>query len=148
MSFAFPSCLKEVIKMRNLKRIEVEIRILERLFGIHNVSYADDGSWIKISNYKLPRTECEYSLDSITLQIIIPKEYDNIAISEVYVDSDLMIRKKNRFVVPPHIGNEQDAIGKGYLWLCFHPAEEFIGLLDFINILKTYFTNPFKYQKL
>ena len=134
--------------MRNLKRLELEIAIMERLFGHSNISYAEDGSWIKISNYKLPINECEYNSLTTTLQIIIPGEYDNASVIGAYIDRDLRIRKKKKFVTLPHTSDHKEAIGKGYIWLCFEPPDVFVSLLDFINTLKAYFTNPFNYQKL
>lgn len=134
--------------MRNLKRLELETAIMERLFGHSNISYAEDGGWIKISNYKLPINECEYNSLTTTLQIIIPKEYDNASVIEAYIDRDLRIRKKKKFIMLPHTSDHKEAIGKGYIWLCFEPPDVFVSLLDFINTLKAYFTNPFNYQKL
>jgi len=134
--------------MRNLKRLELEIAIMERLFGHSNISYAEDGSWIKISNYKLPNNECEYNLDSATIQVVIPKNYDTSSVTEVYIDRHLRIRKKKKFAMLPHTSDHKEAIGNGYIWLCFEPPDVFVSLLDFINTLKAYFTNPFNYQKL
>lgn len=139
---------KERFTMRNLKRLELEIAIMERLFGHSNISYAEDGSWIKISNYRLPQGEYEYNLVTMTLQIIIPENYDNSSVIEVYLDRDLRIRKKKKFLALPHTSDHKEAIGRGYIWLCFEPPDVFVSLLDFINTLKAYFTNPFNYQKI
>lgn len=133
--------------MRNLKRLGCEIKIIENLFGYNNISYPKDGSWIKIKNYRLPQHKCRYNLNKITALIIIPCSYDNSSISECYIDRDLRIQKGRRLEKLPHT-HDKKYDEQGYNWLCFENPDVFVGLLDFLNTLKLYFTDPFIYQEI
>lgn len=133
--------------MRNIRRLSFEIKILERIFGSRNINYPSDGSWIKISNYRLPQTKCAYNLGVTTILIIIPEEYDAVGVSLSYVDMELRVKRGMNFERLPHT-HDGEFSKEGYQWLCFEPSGKFVGLLDFINTLKFYFTNPFQYQSL
>lgn len=135
--------------MRNLRRLELEIRVLEKLFDYNNISYPSDGGWIKISKYELPQTRVIYNRSMITVQIKIPEHYDNVGVSEVFINRGLKVKRGFRWRKLPHTHDDQkEAVGKGYIWLCFEDLKSFIGLLDLINTLKLYFTDPFEYQEL
>lgn len=133
--------------MRNLKRLEYEIRLLEQAFGYQNVAYEDDGSWIKILNYSLPQKECKYNLGSITVLIIIPEAYDNASVFECYIDKDVRLNGGREFERLPHT-HDRKYKNQGYQWLCFEDTEKFVSLIDFVKTLKLYFTNPLKYPGL
>jgi len=131
--------------MRNLRRLAAEIRILERIVG--KLHYPVDGSWVKICHYKLPQHKYIYNLKFVTILIIIPSQYDSVGVYECYIDKDLKIRKGSIFGSLPHT-EPQKYDNQGYRWLCFHSSSSFVSLLAFINTLKLYFTDPFKYQNL
>ena len=133
--------------MRNLKRLEFEIKILEKTFGWRNISYPSDGSWIKINRFRLPQKICRYNLRFAVILIIIPYEYDIVGVSECYIDMDLRIKKGMVWDKLPHT-HEKGYEEEGYQWLCFEASIRFISLLDFINTLNLYFTDPFRYQRL
>lgn len=133
--------------MRNLRRLQFEIGILKNIFGFQDVSYPSDGKWIKISNYRLPQHKCIYNFRVTAILIIIPEEYDAVGISLSYIDKDLRIRRDLKFERLPHT-HDGKYNKEGYQWLCFEMPNRFIGLLDFINTLRVYFTDPFQYQRL
>lgn len=133
--------------MRNIRRLSFEIKILERIFWAGNIAYPSDGRWIKISNYRLPQTKCVYNFGFITILIMVPEEYDSVGVSECYIDKDLKIKNGTAFYHLPHVHGKKFN-EHGYQWLCFHASSSFVGLLDFINTLKFYFTDPFQYQSL
>lgn len=133
--------------MKNIRRLSFEIKILEGIFGYRNISYHSGGSWIKISNYTLPQIRCVYNFRFTTILIIIPDEYDAVGVSVSYIDKDLRIRRGLKFEKLPHT-HDGKYDREGYQWLCFEMPNRFIGLLDFINTLKVYFTDPFQYQRL
>ena len=132
--------------MRNLKRLGCEIKIMEKIFGYNNISYPKDGSWIKL-NYKLPQHKCKYNLNTITVLIIISGSYDSTSVSECYVDRDLRIQKGRKLEKLPHT-HDKKYDEQGYNWLCFENPDVFVSLLDFLNTLKLYFTDPFEYQEI
>ena len=134
--------------MRNLKRLALELKILERIYGYSNVYYPEDGSWVKITNFRLPRYK--YNLTSCTILIIIPRNYDDAEVVECYIDKDLRCIKGSRLADLPH-SHKRRFSGDGYQWICFEPTrgrQTNSGLLDFMNTLRTYISGPWKYQKL
>ena len=133
--------------MRNLRRLQFEMGILRKIFGSRNISYPSDGSWIKISNYELPRHNCAYNFRFTAILIIIPDEYGSVGVSECYIDRDLKVKKGLKLERLPHTQNGKYN-KEGYQWLCFEASNKFVSLLDFINTLKLYFNNPFRYQRL
>lgn len=131
----------------NVRRLAFELKMLERIFGYRNISYPSDGSWVKISNYKLPQDRCKYNLGYTPILILIPENYDSVGISLCYIDKDLKIRQPTELARLPHT-HDGKYNKEGYQWLCFEVFSSFVGLLDFINTLKVYFTDPFLYQRL
>ncbi|MFH0795988.1 MAG: E2/UBC family protein [Candidatus Omnitrophota bacterium] len=137
--------------MRNLKRLALEMKILQARYGADNVDFPSDGTWVRIRNYSLPP---QYNLRMCPIVIIIPEQYDTTSVTEVYTPSNLRIIIKGSF---KQLENWHDAsIGKhsnlfsnteNYMWICFHPGRHFVSLLDFLNTLRVYFTNPFLYKK-
>ena len=133
--------------MRNLRRLQFEIGILRKIFGFQNISYPSDGSWIKISNYMLPQTRCVYNFRFTSILVMIPDEYGSVGVSLSYIDKDLRIRRGSKFEKLPHT-HDGKYNKEGYQWLCFEVSNKLVGLLDFINTLKLYFSDPLSYQHL
>ena len=123
------------------------MKVLEGVFGYENVSYPSDGSWVKISGFKLPQGKVRYNLNVISLLIIIPEQYDSIGLAEIYIDRDLRINKNSKWVWLPNTEEKRLYDGKGYIWLCFF-SSCFVALPEFLRTLKCYFTDPFSYKKL
>lgn len=134
--------------MRNLRRLALEIRILESMYGFNSVYYPEDGAWIKLLDLRLPHGR--YNLRACTVLILIPENYDTAEVVECYLDKDLCGKKGNSFVKLPH-SHQRGFSGQGYQWVCFEPSgsnRADTGLLDFINTLRTYLSDPWKYQEL
>jgi hypothetical protein len=134
--------------MRNLKRLALELKILENVYGYDNVYYPEDGSWVKLTNYRLPPDE--YNMSFCTVLVLIPKAYDDAEVTECYIDKDLRCKKNSRLVNLPHSYKKKFS-GEGYQWICFEPSEckkSNAGLLDFVNTLRTYLCDPWTYQDL
>lgn len=130
---------------RNLIRLEKELALLELRYGLHNIEYPSDGSWIKILNYPLPRGK--YNFRSCTVLIIVPENYDLVPVSEVHIDKDLRLVDGKKLVHLPHtLESVYDDLG--YQWISIHPGKRNHSLIDFVNTLTTYLTDPKKYERL
>jgi hypothetical protein len=137
--------------MRNLKRASMEIKFLQLRYGKDKINFARDGAWIKIKQYPLPP---QYNQQTCTLIIIIPENYDSVSVAEVYTTNSLKIKQNGKMGM---LGNWHSAdIGEHshlftdsskYMWICFHPGQKFVSLLDFMNTLRVYFINPAAYSR-
>ncbi|MEO0075359.1 MAG: E2/UBC family protein, partial [candidate division WOR-3 bacterium] len=73
--------------MRNLKRLSIEIQVLQRIYGYQNVTFSKDAEWIFIKNFKLPNGK--YNMNSCSVLIIVPENFDDAEVTECYVDKNL-----------------------------------------------------------
>ncbi len=130
--------------MRNMNRLRMEVSALRNRYGRNNVTFHSGGDWIELTQFSLPQGV--YTLNTATLLIIIPPNYDAAKISEVYVDRDLRLRQGNKRL--PHVHNryQTEYRNVGYEWLCFEtPQGPNEGLIGFISTLRAYFTDPHAY---
>jgi Prokaryotic E2 family E len=135
--------------MRNLRRLAVELQVLVRRYGQNNIPFHENGDWILINNFKLPKNK--YNMDSCRVLIIIPPDYDDAEITWCHVDANLKWKSGIFGKNLPHSYKGKQFSFEGYQWVCFeatpgNPSNS--GLLDFINTLRAYFTNPWIYQEL
>jgi hypothetical protein len=86
--------------------------------------------------------------------MIIPENYDSVSVSEIYTASSLRVSQRGRMSTLENW--HSTAIGEHrhlftdpskYMWICFHPGRNFVSLLDLMNTLRLYFTNPVAYKK-
>lgn len=134
--------------MRNLKRLSIEIQVLQKIYGYQNVAFSKKGEWIFIKNFKLPNGK--YNMNSCSVLIIVPENFDDAEVTECYVDKNLKWKAGLLNKNLPHSYKDKSPY-KDYQWICFDPTPgnpSNSGLLDFINTLRTYFTDPWKYQDL
>lgn len=128
-------------KMRNLKRLAIEIKVLEERYCASNIEFPDDGSWVKIRNFPLPNF---YNMPECTILIIIPSNYDPASVVECHIPRKLRIRTRKGYAKMSN-WHESRFQNEGYQWICFEPGSRFTSLLDFINTLRAYFSDPFSY---
>ena len=128
--------------MKNVRRIQLEVVALRNRYGSQNIVVSPKLSWVKIVGF--PLKQGMYNLNATTIAIIIPPHFDSESVSECYVDSDL--RFSNKKSLPHMWGSVHEQ--EGYIWLCFHqPGKKGYVLLDFIETLRAYFSDPNKYIK-
>ena len=130
-----------------MHRLVPEFKGLQHRYGSSKVVAPKDLSWMKLMEF--PLTPGQYNLRSCTVLIMIPHNYDLVCIRECYVDIDLRrVDAGGQLRKLPHVHTGYRYERDGYRWLCLESGYgENSGLIGFIDILRTYFTDPEGFNK-
>ena len=102
-------------KMRNLKRLAFEILILQTRYGKKHISIHENGDWVLIHNFKLPKYK--YNMDKCRVLIFIPPNYDNAEITWCHIDEKLKWKNGIFGKALPHTFKDKKLTFKGELLL-------------------------------
>lgn len=142
--------------MRNIARINAEIKALCLHFGEEAVSWAPNYDWVCINGVPLP--SC-LNKERTNMLIIVPEGYGHgEPLKDLFVDPGLKIRHKGRWREIPHyfpgMGSLaerfQEQYGKNWRYMCLHqkrwdPKRD--SLLGYINQVYTYLSDPFHWEE-
>jgi len=141
--------------MRNIKRLNAEIKALCLYYGEENVSWAPNYDWVRVTGFPLP--SC-INKERNNVLIIIPEGYGyGEPLKDLFVDPDLKIWRNGRLKEIPHYFPKmgelaqrfQEQYGKNWRYMCLHqkgwdPKRD--SILSYLNQVYTYLSDPFRWE--
>jgi Prokaryotic E2 family E len=131
----------------NVKQINSDIFLAERIFGKNNVFWDKDLHWIMIKNYSLPKI---YNQRFTNCLIIIPTGYGyGSKLEEFYLNKGIKVKQYGHYTDLPHYfeGNVHKGhsyIDKNWQWLCINPEwSKGDNLLTFLKQVELFLKFPF-----
>lgn len=141
--------------MRNISRLNAEIKLLCTRYGEENVTWARDYSWVKIDGVELPAT---LNKTHTNILILIPENYGyGEPIKDCFIDPEIKIRYRGEWREIPHYFPDNPfrnskfkaQYGRNWRYMCLHqrgwdPKRDTI--LGYLNQLYTYLSDPFRWE--
>lgn len=147
--------------MRDLKRLNAELHLLERKYGVNGLEWANDCSWIHIFNFQLPR---KYNKSHSEVLVFVPENYGHaMGYRDAFLSPGLKLQtasglkpldsKQHYFDKYPYanaLANEAEVLKKkGWAYLCLHQSNQratTINVMVFLEQLYTFLSNPEKHS--
>ncbi len=143
---------------RDIRRLTIGIRFAEKKYGVDNIEWPKDFSWIYVAGFKLPEN-CQQEYTNIL--ILVPENYGyGGCLRDIFVRRDLELldrdgrtyRKLDRdlhgYREFPYssMNAEQKRIFKERSWayLCLHDLDPEGSLTSYLDKVKMYLENPYK----
>lgn len=139
--------------MRNVSRLNAELKVLIEVFGKEAVTWAFNYDWVRIDGVPLPPN---LNKPRTNLLILIPENYGHgEPLKDVFVDPDLRIRRNGQWVEIPHYFPDmrgpmarkfERLYGRNWRYLCLHQARwdpQRDSLLGYVQQIYVYLSDPF-----
>jgi hypothetical protein len=137
--------------MRNISRVEMEIKIACATFGSDRVQWARDYSWIRILRWETPPT---INRPRTNILVIVPENYGyGEPFKDCFVDEGLEVWEegRRRWVRIPHYfpapAGVNEYYEEGWRYLCVHqmiwnPSRD--NIITYLNQVYTFLSDPFR----
>lgn len=143
------------MSMREIRRIQAEIKLLEMEYGSENVLWARNYSWLNILKYRLPP---QYNREITPIIVPVPEHYGNGSpYMDFFVGSGLRLLHSGGWVVVPHYYEKfpysrlddkfvLELKENGWSYLCVHPEKwtQEDNIFTFLNQVYVFLCDPFR----
>jgi len=137
--------------MRNIGRLNAEIKFLMAYYGQQQIWWPDNYSWIRIEKFKMP---CNINSVSSEVLVIVPENYGyGEPYKDCFIKAGLRVWHPTQYhwVEIPHYFDKENAVNKYYdknwRYMCIHqdgwnPAKD--NIMTYLNQVYTFLCNPFR----
>ena len=137
--------------MRNIGRLNAEIKFLMAYYGQQQIWWPDNYSWIRIEKFKMP---CNINSVSSEVLVIVPENYGyGEPYKDCFIKAGLRVWHPTQYhwVEIPHYFDKENAVNKYYdknwRYMCIHQDgwnPETDNIMTYLNQVYTFLCNPFR----